>query len=359
MDFATLVAGLNAAVADGLVYERRDGDLSLFCYTRNAVYDENWTPFTVMARGLVLDRAAKAIAATPFPKFFNFGEGGRGAPAEAFEAYEKLDGSLIIAFWHDGGWRTATKGDFHSDQAKAAQNLLPFQHFTPGTTYLSELIGPSNKIVVRYPIDECRLLGAYAADGTEFTRAALEALELGGMPLARVVNATSLADLVAHAATLPAAEEGYVLRFADGTRLKLKGNEYRRLHALISRLSPLSVWESMLASDDQAMRRELPEEFWGDFDQMQTLIKSRLDAIVAAIVAEAAKWAGASDKEIGLALKTMPDPARSFIFAHRKGQMNEDRTRQALFRLVRPAGNELPGYNPSFGLRRAAEELVG
>jgi RNA ligase len=263
MDFDTLAAGLNAAIADGLVYERRDGDLSLFCYTRNAVYDETWTPFTVMARGLILNRADRNIAATPFPKFFNFGEGGREAPQGAFEAYEKLDGSLIIAFWHDGVWRTATKGDFHSDQAKAAQNLLPFGRFTPGVTYLSELIGPSNKIVVRYPKDECRLLGAYAADGREFTRAELEALELGGMPLARVVEAASLADLVAHAATLPAGEEGYVLRFTYGTRLKLKGNEYRRLHALISRLSPLSVWESMLAGDDRAMRRELPEEFWG------------------------------------------------------------------------------------------------
>lgn len=32
MDFDTLVGGLNAAIADGLVYERRDGELSLFCY---------------------------------------------------------------------------------------------------------------------------------------------------------------------------------------------------------------------------------------------------------------------------------------------------------------------------------------
>jgi RNA ligase len=92
---------------------------------------------------------------------------------------------------------------------------------------------------------------------------------------------------------------------------------------------------------------------------MQALIKARVDAILAATAEEAAKWAAASDKEIGLALKTIPDPARSFIFAHRKGQMNEDRTRQALFRMVRPVGNDLPGYTPSYGLRRAAEEMVG
>lgn len=359
MGYDSLVGGLNAAVADGLVYERRDGDLSLFCYTRNAVYDQVWTPFTVMARGLVLDRAERRIAATPFPKFFNFGEGGRGAPSEDFEAYEKLDGSLIIAFRHGSGWRTATKGDFNSDQAKAARNLLPFDRMTPGVTYLSELIGPSNKIVVRYGVDECRLLGAYAADGRELARGELETLDLGGMPLARVFACGSLAELVAHTATLPVGEEGYVLRFGDGSRLKLKGNEYRRLHALISRLSPLTVWEAVAAGDEQAMRRELPEEFWDDFDQMHALMQREVDAIVDVIDAEVSKWAGQNDKEVGLALKTIPDPARSFIFAHRKGQMMDARTRQALYRLVRPTGNELDGYTPSFAMRRAAEEMEG
>lgn len=157
VDYDTLVGGLNAAIADGVVYERQDGNLSLFCYTTRAVYDEVWNLFTSVARGLILDRADRRIVATPFPKFYNLGEGGRTAPSESFEAFEKLDGSLIIAFHHDGAWRTATKGDFNSTQAKAAMSMLPFDHMTPGPTHLFELIGPSNKIVVKYPKDECRL----------------------------------------------------------------------------------------------------------------------------------------------------------------------------------------------------------
>jgi RNA ligase len=359
LDYDTLLGGLNEAVASGQVYERRDGDLSLYCYTRAAVYDQSWTPFTVMSRGLILDRAARRIAATPFPKFFNLGEDGRQAPSPDFEAYEKLDGSLIIAFWHGNGWRTATKGDFHSDQAKAAQTLLPFDKMVPGTTYLTELIGPSNKIVVRYPADECRLIGAYGPDGREFLRAELEALELGGLKLAKTYQCNSLAELVAQTATLPLAEEGYVLRFPDGTRLKLKGNEYRRVHALISRLSPLSVWEAVAAGDTDAMRRELPEEFWGDFDAMHAILQGQADALLAQIKAEAAKWAGASDKEVGLALKTIPEPARAFIFAHRSGQLTAGKSRQAFYRSIRPTGNELAGYSPSYTMRRAAEELIG
>ncbi len=359
MDYDSLMAGLGAAVADGLAYERRDGDLSLFCYTSRTVYDQAWTPFTTIARGLVIDRIRRRVAATPFPKFFNYGEGGRDAPAGAFEAFEKLDGSLIIAFWHGGSWRTATKGDFESDQARAGLALLPLDRMDPGMTYLAELVGPSNKIVVRYPSDECRLLGAYAADGRELARAELEALDLGGMALAKTVAASSLAELVARATTLPVGEEGYVLRFADGTRLKLKGDEYRRLHALISGLSPLSVWEAMAAGDAQSMRRELPEEFWDDFDQIGRLLQAQMDPIIAAVEAETARWATATDKEIGLALGSIPEPARSFIFASRKGQLGAKKTRQALFRLIRPTGNELPGYVPSSAMRRASEEMMG
>jgi hypothetical protein len=42
--FADLLSGLQAARADGHVYERPHGDLSLWCYTSRAVYDRAWSP---------------------------------------------------------------------------------------------------------------------------------------------------------------------------------------------------------------------------------------------------------------------------------------------------------------------------
>ena len=124
MRFDELISGLDAAVSEGLVYERRKGDLSLFCYTKDTVYGAKWDAITEIARGPVVDRKKCCIIATPFPKFWNLGEGDRQAPCEDFDAIEKLDGSLIIAFWH-GGWQTATKGSFDSEQARAARFMLP------------------------------------------------------------------------------------------------------------------------------------------------------------------------------------------------------------------------------------------
>src|SRR5262249_61017019 len=98
----------------------------------------------------------------------------------------------------------------------------------------------------------------------------------------------SFSDLVEHARGLPRSEEGFVIRFSDGLRLKLKGDEYKRIHALISRCTPLAMWEAMQAGDDmQAIRRDLPEEFWGDFDAILAMLACCLDEVTARVTTAA------------------------------------------------------------------------
>ena len=359
MSFTDLITGLRSAVKEGYVSEKIDRDLSIFCYTKKAVLDGVWTQITTIARGLVVDNRQMKIVATPFPKFFNVGENGAVPPQKDFIAYEKLDGSLIIAFHHDGEWRTSTKGSFNSYQAALALSMLPATKMMPGTTYLFELTGPSNKIVISYPGDELRLLSAYTRDGIEMSRTELERSDIGDFPMAPEFYCTSFTDLVSHVEKLPADREGYVLLFSDGTRLKLKGAEYRRRHALISRLSPLTVWDAMANGSADAIRTELPEEFLSDFDQMRDIIQAQFDDIIRHTSAESAKWSAATDKEVGLALENISEPARSFLFSFRRGRMDDTRTVASIYRRIRPSGNEISGYVPSYALARASEELSG
>lgn len=117
---------LQEEVANGNVAEVKGPDgLSLYCYTRKCAYERNWNPTTTVARGIILDHEAQEIRATPFPKFFNYGEipheeVPRGVP---FRVFEKVDGSMVTVFQHKGRWLTATKGSFQSDQAKWAADL--------------------------------------------------------------------------------------------------------------------------------------------------------------------------------------------------------------------------------------------
>jgi RNA ligase len=364
LGFDDLFDGLKAAHANRLVYQRPGPNgLLLYVYSERCVFENAWDPITMAARGLILDLAARRLVATPFPKFFNAGERGGTIPDLPFEAFEKLDGSLIIIFHHAGRWQAVTKGAFDSAQARWAQARLDAADLSPlrpGTTYLAEATYPENRIVVRYDEPALVLLAAYAEDGHEHNYDAIQdtAARLG-WPAARRHAFASVSELLRHASDLPGTREGFVLRFSDGVRLKVKGNEYKRLHALISRVTPLAMWEAMAAGDDMAaIRMDLPEEFWDDFDQIVGLLHAAIARLTDRVAALARALADVSDKDIGLRLPTLDPDLRPFIFAWRKqgGDLLKSRSREVIFRAIRPTGNVLPGYVPSYALGRVLDE---
>lgn len=367
VEFDELIAGLDAGVASGAIYERHGEGLSIFHYSNRCVYDLLWTPSSLMARGLILDRAARRIVATPFPKFFNFSEPGVTQPIpndESFETFEKLDGSLGIVFHHAGQWKVTTKGAFGTPQATWAETQLGglnLDALRPGDTYLFEIVSKENRIVVAYPFEELVLLGGYAEDGREFFRAELETLadNLG----CRIATAHRFADfdeLFAAAGSLGRFSEGFVVRFERGLRLKLKGAEYCRIHRLVSRVTPLGLYEMLEAGDDpETVRRMIPEEFLEDFDCILNLLRWRLGEVTEAVEAAFEKTRHLSDRDIGLALPAMDELSRMFLFARRKfgpDWTNSSKSRGALFRWIRPKGDDLPGYVPSSTVARIRGE---
>ena len=363
-DFDELLEGLELARGLGHVHRRRDPGtgLSLFVYTPRCVFEDGWTKFTALARGLVLDEQRKRIVATPFPKFFNLGEA-RGETRELpFESFEKVDGSLIIAFQHQREWLTATKGAFDSAQALWARRQLKSTDLAalqPDTTYLFEAVSPDNRIVVKYDDEALVLLAAYDGSGRELSYGAIQETA-DRLPWRSAIRHSflDLAELIAQAEHLPRNGEGFVIRYQDGHRLKLKGAEYCRIHALISRCTPLAMWEALVARKDmQAIRRDLPEEFWTDFDVIVGLLKTQLRAAEVRVTEAAAKVAHLSDRELGQSLATLPDDARGLLFGYRK-QGLEGRVREALLRSIRPTGNELEGYTPSYAMGRMHEESM-
>jgi len=110
LTFEILYSKLQEEVDAKRVNEIKLGDLSLFTYSEQCVYDRLWNKYNTIARGLVLDVVNKEVVATPFPKFFNYGEEKVALPDEPFEAYEKYDGSLGIAFYYQDQWHVTRLG---------------------------------------------------------------------------------------------------------------------------------------------------------------------------------------------------------------------------------------------------------
>lgn len=147
-----------------------------------------------------------------------------------------------------------------------------------------EIVYPANRIVIPYDFEGLVLLSAYAEDGSELPRGALEsAAAVTGMRITRTISCESFAALMEVTKALPSFEEGFVLRFSNGLRLKLKGDAYCRLHRLISHCTPLALWEAMMQMEDiELIRRELPEEMQHDFDMIRGILNKRFTEILGA-----------------------------------------------------------------------------
>jgi len=371
MGFEELRAGLAEAERAGNVVASREQGLEVYMYTNGCRFENRWDLFSLLARGLILDPPAKRVLATPFPKFFNFRELIPTLPDEPFEVTEKIDGSLGILFHHDGRWRISTKGRLDSEQATWANAFLErhvnTDSLVPGSTYLVEIIYPENRIVIPYGFEALVLLGTYDADGYELSRADLEsAAGQTGMRIVGSHSYSSIDDLLSVARALPRDKEGFVVRFRSGLRIKLKGEEYCRIHRLVCYCTPLTLWEAMMNGDDlDSLRRELPEEMTRDFDTIRGLLQSRFDSIVSELKSARDTVAHLSDKELGLRLQSegpgFSPPVRKLVFMCRKAGFFEHvhepgEARRKAFQFFRPDRNELPGYVPSNAMTRFQSE---
>jgi RNA ligase len=360
--FGELIDGLEAEIEKGYVNKRFHGPLTQYTYTQSCTYDGAWNLFTMSARGIIVDH--ERIVATPFPKFFNLTENKVEIPDLPFHSYEKVDGSLIITYFYDGEWQTATKGSFNSDQAKWAKEFLnknkPLHMFDSWNTYLFEAVYPENRIVVNYGKEDLVLLGAYTYDGLEldFHSMVRYLARKAELTMAKTYSFQKLEHIITLCENLPSNEEGYVIRFEDGTRVKIKGSEYCRLHRMISNITPLAIWELMLHHDDlEFARKEIPEEFLADFDSIVHLIQQEVNRTSFRVSMQAILFKNLSDKEVGLQLHTLDPDVRKLIFPFRKnGTLHEGKPRETLYRMHRPTGNYLQGYVPSSSMNRIQDD---
>jgi RNA ligase len=253
---------LNKYYEDGLLYKQVHPSLPLtiWNYTEKVQYENLWDEVALMCRGLVTDNTGD-IVATPFQKFFNIEEG-KFTPTEKFEVYEKMDGSLGIVFWFQGQWVVATRGSFTSDQAIKATEILKkynkdimFRHLT----FCFEIIYPENRIVLDYGDDEkLVLLGTFNKDGKEID---VEMWAQYGFDVVKKYDGISdykqLKEMVKND------QEGFVVKFSNGDRVKVKGVEYLRLHKIMTNVTTTGVWEYLKNGEDvMEILKDVPDEFY-------------------------------------------------------------------------------------------------
>ena len=261
--------------------------LLIYNYSRTTQFSGIWDDITLNCRGLVLDLEGNVIA-KPFPKFFNYeehtAEGSKlpPIPNESFEVYEKMDGSLGIIFHYEGEWLIATRGSFASEQAIKGKEMLHKLNksaLIPGYTYLAEIIYPENRIVVDYGVEEkLVVLGAYNNE----TGKEVDVEEMANEGWEVVMKYKTWGeDWETLKKEISKDTEGYVIRFSGGMRMKIKGDEYVRLHRILTNFSTKDIWELLKNGEPlEPFLERVPDEFDVWVKEVVRDLQTRYDTIL-------------------------------------------------------------------------------
>lgn len=250
-------------------------DYYIYNYTNMAQFDRMWNPATLQARGLILNGRGE-IVARPFKKFFNIQEhSSEEIPwGEDAIVLEKVDGSLGISYvGEDGLVYLATRGSFTSEQAIHGTSIIRTNPHacqliskSYDLTHLFEIVYPENRIVVDYKgFDGLVYLGSVEKEtsSVSITRPKLIDwfLNCNSIRIAETYPVSNIADLKNNVVEN---FEGYVVRFEpSGFMMKVKLDEYVRLHRIMTCVSNVSIWESMMNGDSlESMLTNVPDEFY-------------------------------------------------------------------------------------------------
>lgn len=265
--------------------------LAILNYTNECMFQNFWPEEVQHCRGLVVQTSEfgrdvvpeSTIVARPFHKFFGLNHTGQPEYAEenlprvTQIATEKVDGWMGVQ-WNlqyagQNVYGVASRGSFDSPGAQFAstkiQKLVRYgavDEFPAGYTPVYEIIFKAGKIVIDYPFEGLVLLGLVNIEtGEELPYPELEEIwqkihrySADGRPWIRLVN---LYDPLADTKD----KEGFVATYPrPGTwpiKVKVKFEEYKRLHKLITGVTPQQIWESV--HDPMAIwtKNQVPDHF--------------------------------------------------------------------------------------------------
>jgi RNA ligase len=330
---------LEKYVADGWLISQVHPTLPLtiYNYSQATQYEAHWDEVTLHCRGLVVDDMG-TIVARPFKKFFNIEENKHTATNE-FEIYEKMDGSLGIMFYYKGEWVFASRGSFTSEQAIKGRELIDkydLELLSPGYTYLFEIVYPENRIVVNYgDMEDVVLLGGIEiTDGGE-----IDVHDEYYTSNFNVVKRYDFKDYNEIQKLNWENNEGFVVRFTNGDRCKIKFKDYVELHRVLTNCSSYYVWENLktFGKLPEEMLKEVPDEFYNWVKGIENRLRREYDFVYNKHIARMSNILrdGLTRKEFALRVQELEGYNQGIIFAMYNGK--GDMVKQLIWKMIKPA----------------------
>lgn len=329
---------------------KRDGDYYLLKY--NLIFSDFTNDLVKQSRGTIVrqnENGEWICVRNAFSAFRNYGE----AVADTnkidwslgVSVQEKVDGSLISLYFDCGEWRIATSGTisaFGADCGDTNFGELFFNVLGKNNKinflasldidycYTFELVSPThNHIVVRYNEDAIYFLGARNMKTMEEVHPDIFDFSKFGIRKPKLYTYNSLAECIDKAHSMSNNEEGYVVcaynQMIDGSflRIKIKGDEYLRLHKLrgngaLTTLKVIDLWQL-----------DTLDDFSAYYPEYQTFIDATMSAVKGLIQYTNSLWIDRYDmvnadarKDFALSIKNEPSIIQGCLFSMYKVKDN-------------------------------------
>lgn len=178
------------------------------------------------------------------------------------------------AFIHNGAWRLATPGAFESEQALYGTELLKKYNWDVlplDVTPIFEIVYPANRIVVDYDGQEfLSLLAIFDHSGKEWHSSRVDQIaHQGRFKRPRYFTVDPLNP------SFEENMEGYVIRYENGFRVKIKSPIYSQIHKLLGYLSPKGVIELLQGKEYGITVKQLPPAIAKSFDDIRAIVTGK------------------------------------------------------------------------------------
>ena len=279
--------------------------LAIFNYDIEADFTN---PIVREARGIIINLETLEVVCWPFTKFCNFHEEGAKIDLENFDwancsCQDKVDGSIVKLWYNNikGEWQWSTNSCIDAESAdifsfnnsnylqliKSADNYkkIIFNKLEKNYTYIFELVGPDNQLVVKYDSEHLYHLG---------TRNVISGEELNidiGIEKPITYDLHSLDDCIEASKKLNPSErevvkEGFVVVDKNWHRIKVKSPEYIAMHraANIGKLSKVKIItilrQGMLSADELAKEFPIYSVYYKYYDFKLTELEWTLNRYI-------------------------------------------------------------------------------
>lgn len=239
---------------DFIIKKHSKKDLYLVKYLHSGI---DWSnPYALEARGIVIGGKGN-IVSRPYEKFFNYLEFqsredlseevkhmSYWEPDEDYDVFEKLDGSLAVVSQYKGELIYSSSGSLEGKYPDKFKNWIEnnlnqkemerLKELTKSYTLMFEYTSPTNRIVIPYQEEKMILHGVVCTrSGEDVSTPHMLELVANHIGVDTVKNLYLNLDDLKEIQKQEFGEnliEGFVIRFDNGKRLKIKTEEYMEVH---------------------------------------------------------------------------------------------------------------------------------